>query len=198
MRRILALSVIWIGLSLIPAQAHIIPAFVGATPSGGNTVWTYSIDITSGQSVTTGDFFTIYDFGPFLAGTGNQPSGWTLTSSLLSTAPPQTNPPDDPGILNLTWTYTGPTLPPTAGILPFEVTIAGVTPSPVPIRTSYFAATGTQLGSGDKLGNVGQISVPVLGPTVPEASTFSLLVSASGLMGVYWIVSRFRKRQLRA
>jgi hypothetical protein len=188
----LSLSVLWV--AVLAARADIIPTFTGATSSGGNTVWNYTIDITNGQNVTSGDFFTIYDFGPFLAGTGVQPSGWTLTSALLGVTPSQTRPADDPAILNLTWTYNGPTITGT-GLGPFSVTIAGVTPSPAPIRTSHFAAEATQIGSGNKIDNVGQISVPVI---VPEASTLSLFVSASGLMGVCWIVSRFRKRHLRA
>jgi hypothetical protein len=187
--------VLW--AAVLAARADIIPAFTGVTPSGENTVWTYTIDITSGQNVKAGDFFTIYDFGPFIAGTDVQPSGWTLGSSLVGITPSQTLPPDDPTLLNLTWTYSGPTII-GEGLGPFEVTIAGVTPSPVPIRTSHFAAEATQIGSGDKVDNVGLISVPVIGPTVPEASTFSLLVSASGLMGICWLVTRLRKRQLRA
>jgi hypothetical protein len=187
----LSLSVLWV--AVLAARADIIPSFTGATSSGGNTVWSYTIDITNGQKVTSGDFFTIYDFGPFIAGTGVQPSGWTLSSAFVGLTPSQTLPPDDPAILNLTWKYNGPTIPTNTTLAPFSVTIAGVTPSPAPIRTSYFAAEATQIVSGDKIDNVGQISVPV-----PEASTFSLFVSASGLMGVCWIVSRFRKRQLRA
>ena len=198
-KRIFALSlsigVLW--MAGLTAQAHIIPSFDGATSSGGNTVWTYSIDVTSLQNVTTGDFFTIYDFGPFIAGTSNQPSGWTLSSSFLGVNPSQLiiNG-DDPTLLNLTWTYNGPTILSNTTLAPFEVTIAGVTPSPVPIRNSFFAAEATAAGAHpDKQDHIGQISVPVI---VPEASTFSLLVGASGLMGVCWIVSRLRKRQLRA
>jgi hypothetical protein len=184
--------------AVLVARADIIPSFVGVTPSGGNTVWTYSIDITSQQMVTAGDFFTIYDFGPFIAGTGNQPSGWTLTSSLLGVTPAHVAPTDDANILNLTWTYNGPTIP-TSTLAPFEVTLTGAMPSPVPFRNSHFAAEATSIDPPhSKLDNIGQISVPVLGPTVPEASTLSLLVSASSLMGVCWIVSRLRKRQLRA
>jgi len=188
----LSLSVLWV--AVLAARADIIPTFTGATSSGGNTVWSYTIDITSGQNVTTGDFFTIYDFGPFMTGTGVQPSGWALSSAFVGVTPSQTLPPDDPAILNLTWTYSGSTLTGT-GLGPFSVTIAGVTPSPAPIRTSHFAAEGTQISSEDKIDNVGQISVPVI---VPEASTFSLFVGASGLMGVCWIISRLRKHQLRA
>lgn len=190
----LGLSVLWV--AMLTARADIIPSFTGATPSSDNTGWTYTIDITSGQNVMAGDFFTIYDFGSFIAGTDIEPSGWTLSSSLVGITPSQTLPSDDPTLLNLTWKYSGPTII-GVGLGPFEVTIAGVTPSPVPIRASHFAAEATQIGTNDKIDNVGLISVPVIGPTVPEASTFSLLISASGLMGVCWIVSRFRKRQLR-
>lgn len=192
-RKIITLTLSMLSAAVL-ARADIIPSFVGGTPSGGNTVWTYSIDITSLQMVTTGDFFTIYDFGPYIVGTGNQPSGWTLTSSLLGVNPSFVTPTDDPTLLNLTWTYNGPTIPTNTTLSPFEVTIAGPMPA---IRDSHFAAEATATGPHpDKVDNIGQISVPVLGPLVPEASTFSLFVSASGLMGVCWIVSRLRKRHL--
>jgi PEP-CTERM motif len=160
-------------------RADIIPSFSGVTAgSGTSTVWNYTINITTDQQVTTGDFFTIYDFGPFIAGSNVQPAGWTFSSSLSATAPANTNPPNNPTLEDLTWTYTGTTtIPSGTDVGTFSVTQATsvFTSSPV-TQTGYFAAQATRsLGNNLKISNVGQIPVPV---PVPEPTTLSLLAIA--------------------
>ena len=179
MNRIIALLACFVAITV--ARADIIPTFTGTSPSGGNTTWSYKIDITTNAQVTTGDFFTIYDFGPFVAGSNVQPAGWTLTSSLVGPTPAGVAPPDDPTITNLTWTYTGPTIPESSGIGPFSVATIGVQLE-VQTALTYFAgqATNTNPGSaGSKLNNVGRITVPAPVP-VPEPATLSLLALGAG------------------
>jgi len=171
-------------IAVAVVRGDIIPSFLNATPSGGNTVWAYQIDITSDAKITTGDFFTIYDFGPFIAGSNVQPSGWTLSSSLVGPTPSGVVPPDDPKVLNLTWTYSGPTISTSSGIGPFSVTIAGTQTNTF---RSYFAAQATSNMSG-KLNNVGRISVPA---PIPEPTTLSLL--ALGATGAAIRALRRRK-----
>jgi hypothetical protein len=177
--------------AIAAARGDIIPVFTGTSPSSTNTVWGYQIDITSNQQVTTGDFFTIYDFGPFISGSNVQPTGWTFTSSLLTPPPSGTNPPDDPTLLNLTWRYTGAaTIPTDSTVGPFSVTVAGTQFQEVPnTRSSYFAAQATRTGDpgGTKINNVGKISVPV---AIPEPTTLSLL--ALGAAGA--AARAFRRR----
>jgi PEP-CTERM motif len=165
-------------VAIATVRGDIIPSFSGTSPgSGTNTVWSYHIDITSDQQVTTGDFFTIYDFGPFISGTNVQPSGWSFSSSLLTTPPPGVTPPDDPNVLNLTWTYTGSAPIPTGSTLcPFSVTIATSQFDEAPrTRQSYFAALATRTTDppNTKISNVGRIPVPV---AIPEPTTLSLLI----------------------
>ena len=106
------MSLIALVAAVAAVHADIIPSFAGTSAGGGtNTVWNYTINITSDQQVMTGDFFTIYDFGPFVAGSATQPAGWTFSSSLVTTPPANTNPPDNPSLANLTWTYAGVTIP---------------------------------------------------------------------------------------
>lgn len=175
-------AVVIIGVFAAIALAHgdIIPSFSGTSPSGTNTVWGYQINITTDQHVTTGDFFTIYDFGPFISGSNAQPSGWTFSSSLLTAPPPGINVPDNPSLANLTWTYTGSvTIPTGSSVGPFSVTVAGTQflEAP-PTSNSYFAAQATRLTggtAGTKISNVGQIPVPV---AIPEPSTLSLMLLA--------------------
>jgi PEP-CTERM motif len=198
MKKILGLGLIGLVAVTAAARADIIPTFIGTSSTGDpfnpNTVWSYNIDITSRQNAVTGDFFTIYDFGSFLAGSVTQPTGWTLTSTYLGTTPAQTIPNDDPSLLNLTWTYSGPTIsgnsPEGKGIGPFSVTVFG---SPTLPRISNFAAQGTLAAgpnAGSKLANVGDIRVPT---PVPEPSTFTLVGLSCGLALIGRAISRRRK-----
>ncbi len=188
MRKIIALY-ITIGMVVVSARADIIPSFTGTTISGPNTVWGYQIDITSDQIVTAGDFFTIYDFGPFIAGSNSQPSGWSFSSSLVGPTPAGINAPDNPNILNLTWTYIGSSNLTGTGIGPFSVMIAGVQEVPL-TRDSFFAAQGTRATGGDagtKVNNVGRIPVPA---PIPEPSSVALI----GLGAFSWAIARWRRR----
>src|SRR6266478_2825211 len=83
------------------------PTLSSITPSGSDFTWNYSANVTVDQRVEHDDFFTIYDFGNFVAGSNTQPAGWAFSSALLGRTPPLVLPHDDPGILNLTWTYIG-------------------------------------------------------------------------------------------
>lgn len=173
-------------------RGDIIPSFGGTSPgTGTNTVWNYVIDITSNQQVTTGDFFTIYDFGPFVMGSNLQPTGWTFSSALVTTPPTGTNPPDNPTLENLTWTYTGTATIPTGTHLGnFSVTVATPQFQEVPsTRNGYFAAMATRNdGGGTKINNVGQVPVPV---PIPEPTTLSLLA----LAGVGSALRAIRRRK---
>ena len=164
---------------LVSVRADIIPSFAFTSPgSGTNTVWNYSINITTDEQVTTGDFFTIYDFGPFIAGSNVQPTGWTFSSSLVTAPPANTNPPDNPGLANLTWTYTGATTITSGTHLgPFAVTQPTATFQEVPsTQQGFFAAKATRNdGSNSKISNVGNVPVPV---PVPEPTTMTLLALA--------------------
>lgn len=186
-----AIAIIGLFAAVGLAHGDIIPSFTGTSPSGTNTVWGYKIDITSNQQVTTGDFFTIYDFGPFISGSNVQPSGWTFSSALVTPPPSGISVPDNPSLENLTWTYTGSTTIPTGSSLgPFSVTQATTQFQESPQTTSsYFAAQATR-DSGDhagtKINNVGRIPVPV---PIPEPSTLSLM-----LIGLAGAASRTLRR----
>lgn len=168
-------------LAVAALRADIIPTFSGTSPgSGTNTVWNYTINITSDQQVTTGDFFTIYDFGKFILGSNAQPAGWTFSSSLSAPAPPNTSPPNNPTLEDLTWTYTGTATIPTGTHLgPFSVTQATSIFQGAPsMQVGFFAAQATRFtgqNSGTKVSNVGNVPVPV---PVPEPTTLSLLALA--------------------
>jgi hypothetical protein len=180
-----------LGISSVAVRGDIIPSYVSAVPTGqGTTVITYEIDFTAEQNGTNGDFFTIYDFGSIVPNSSTQPSGWTFSTQAVGNNPAKTAAPDDPGVLNLTWTYTGSTTSSGTGLGPFTVTVPGTFDVELnPTRNGFFAALGTLVvgpNAGSQVGNVGQLVIPVV---VPEPASLALLLFGSGLL-----LSRSRKR----
>ena len=111
MRKKFALGLFTTIAAVVGANADIIPTLNPAAPApeSGAFRWNYATNVTVDETVNPGDFFTIYDFGDFVAGSNLQPTGWTFSSSLVGTNPSLVTPNDDPTLLNLTWTYTGTT-----------------------------------------------------------------------------------------
>ena len=179
-RGLLALA----GTALI-AHADIIPSYESTTPSGGNFQINYTAVVTGDQRVEAGDFFTIYDFSGLVLNSAMMPPDWSFTSLLVGVTPSQTDPPDDPMIRNLTWTYTGAT--PIIGPAPLG-TFSAVS-NFGQSHPGYFAAEATANPGGNKIDNVGVIPVPV-----PEISTFSQILEVCGLGIVGFAASWLRKR----
>jgi PEP-CTERM motif len=180
-KRLSSLSLIIIALSLRGVLGDIIPSFDSASAFGNNAVWNYDINVVSQTEVQTGDFFTIYDFGNFIPGSNSQPIGWALTASDVGTTPGQVLPTDNPSVLNLTWTFDGPTIiGPALDLGVFRVTVAG----PVsPLGISQFASQSTLASgpnAGTKLQNIGAISVPI---AIPEPGTSTLLAIGAAFLG---------------
>jgi len=93
------------------AQAGIIPASVTVTPEAGNFRWTYSIVLPTDMKLQAGNYFTIYDFGGLVPGSITAPTDWSVSSTNSGPVPTGLNPNDDANVPNLTFTYTGATIP---------------------------------------------------------------------------------------
>jgi hypothetical protein len=93
------------------AHAGLLPVSVTVTPEGGNYRWTYAIVLPTDMKLQSGNFFTIYDFNGYVPGGESAPEGWTLNVTKGGGTPDRLKPNDDTGLDNLTWTYTGPTIP---------------------------------------------------------------------------------------
>lgn len=189
MRRICILGLAAFSAMTIVAYADVIPTLSSIVPSGSDFTWNYSANVTVDQRVEHDDFFTIYDFGNFAAGSNTQPTGWMFSSALVGRTPGLVLPHDDPNILNLTWTYIGKT--PIVG--PAALGIFSVNTNTDQVGTSDFAAQATRNGGpndGTKIANVGNISVPV-----PEMSALLPIFSvcSAGLLAL--LPSFLRRRQ---
>src|SRR4051795_4479824 len=70
-------------------------AFASATVNSGSPVaeagnfrFPYSIAISSGDKIATGNFFRVYDFNNLIAGSVLTAPGWSVSTSLSNPTPP--------------------------------------------------------------------------------------------------------------
>jgi hypothetical protein len=190
MKKIHLLGIMAVSATMLSVRADIIPTLDPNPPAAttGGFLWNYSANVTVDQKVTTGDYFTIYDFGNFLAGSNLQPVGWTFSSSLVGTTPGLVNPTDNASLLNLTWTYIGEQ--PIVGPNPLgQFSVVNDTNQ---LTTAFFAAEATRStgpNTDSKVDNVGHVSVPV-----PEMSALLPILSicVAGLLS--FVPSLLRRR----
>lgn len=172
----------------VAARADIIPTLSSVTGSSPNFTWNYSANVTVDETINTGDFFTIYDFGSIAPGSNTQPTGWTFSQALVGPTAALTSPTDNPSILNLTWTYTGTT--PIVGSA--ALGIFSVITSTDQLKVGQFTAEATRNSgpnAGTKVDNIGSVSVPV-----PEPSALFPILSLCAAIGV----DRFFRRRKTA
>ena len=96
--------------AVAPAQAGLLPVSVTVTPESGNFRWAYSIVLPTDMQLQSGNFFTIYDFDGYVAGSEMAPEGWAVTTSNVGPTPDRLTPVDSADVTNLTFTYNGPTI----------------------------------------------------------------------------------------
>jgi len=190
-KTLLLTGTVGIGLLAIgtsPARADIIPALDSVTPAGSNFLWSYHADLHESQrldaSLSYSDFFTIYDFAGYVPGSATAPAGWIVSSSNVGLTPPGANPfppADDPGMPNLTWTFTGATIDgPATGLGPFTA----ISTDSQPILGSYTSQSTNNTLSTPPNGLPGDNSGFVNVPADPEPCTMALLgLGAAPLLG---------------
>jgi hypothetical protein len=169
----------------LAARADIIPTLSSVTGSTPNFTWNYSANVTVDQTINTGDFFTIYDFGTIAPGSNTQPTGWTFSQALVGPTAALTSPTDNPNILNLTWTYTGTA--PISGSA--ALGMFSIITSTDQLKTGQFTAQATRNSgpdAGTKVSNIGAVSVPV-----PESSALLPIIGVCAAA----VFSRLLRRQ---
>jgi hypothetical protein len=185
MRKSFILGLVLLGSGILAARADIIPTLSSVTGSTPNFTWNYSANVTVDQTINTGDFFTIYDFGTIAPGSNTQPTGWTFSQALVGPTAALTSPTDNPNILNLTWTYTGTAPISGSAALGMFSVITGTDQ----LKTGQFTAQATRSSgpdAGTKVSNIGAVSVPV-----PESSALLPIIGVCAAA----VFSRLLRRQ---
>src|ERR1700730_1370837 len=185
MRKAFILGLVLLGSGVLIARGDIIPTLSSVTGSTPNFTWNYSANVTVDQTITTGDFFTIYDFGTIAPGSNTQPTGWTFSQALVGPTAALTSPTDNPNILNLTWTYTGTAPISGSAALGMFSVITGTDQ----LKTGQFTAQATRSSgpdAGTKVSNIGAVSVPV-----PESSALLPIIGVCAAA----VFSRLLRRQ---
>ncbi len=207
LRRTWIMSVLAAGLIALvanaPARAGLLPVSVTVQPESGNFRWTYSVMLPTDYKLQSGDYFTVYDFKGYQAGSGSvlsaapgldaaSAANWTFSTSKTGPTPALLSPTDNPGIDNLTWTYTGPTQTGQVGLGNFIATSAFSAST-----STFFTATSHGANTGDTDNNItstlaptGEVGPP---PPVPEPATLALLGIGLPLVGGVRMIRRRRK-----
>lgn len=186
-----------------PARAGLLPVSVSVQPEAGNFRWTYSIVLPTDMKLQAGDYFTIYDFGGYVAGSGQVLSPypddaatgfWTLSTGKTGPTPDRLNPQDDANTDNLTWTYNGPTIP--AG----KVTLGNFAATSLfeNSQASFFTATNPRAAGGERDSNITETITPTglltpPTPGVPEPTTLALAGLGLPIVGVARWLRRKKK-----
>jgi hypothetical protein len=176
-------------------KADIIPLFDVVVDNGdGTCTFNYNVEVSGGTRVNTGDYFTIYDFNGYIAGSAFAPADWAIATPLTGVTPGNQIVVDDPSIVNLTFTYTG-----AATIFGPVFPLGG--PDAFGADSKFCRPfVGGQYASSTHKNNPGKPdnNTPqenqgsVVTPAVPEASSLALLLPGLVPLG---IVLRRRSRK---
>ena len=161
--------------TLVPHHT-LTPSLASATPGG---LWSYNADLTSGQLAAG-----------YVAGSIAAPVDWTPTTALTGSPFGASLGLDDPALINLTFTYNGPTINQAIGAQTFTGFTANTTD--LGQVADDWASHDHDITSAPATGAQGTILVP--SNAVPDGgSTVALLgVALAGLEGLRRIV-RTRK-----
>lgn len=168
------------------ADAGLIPGAVTVVPGSGYYQFKYNVSLPSDYKVKSGDFFTIYDFHGYVAGHDAQPAGWTFSTGMTGPNPPGIAPSDSGGVVNLTWTYSGPDLTTPGSLGVFEAASSFGKTGDV-----QFASRDHRMLDGRAVGNYTLTDGPdPTRPSAPEPATLLMIALGLPLVGVWFARGR--------
>lgn len=160
--------------------------------TNGASDYTFSYQGTLGpdEGLRSGDRLIIYDFAGYIAGSIFSPSP-SVIASVEAVSPGGLITPgfdDDPSVVNLVFTYTGPAFRASGG--PFAAldfnglgarsTLGGLLDDAFFALTTKNNPSNVPGGAGSPLYMLGWVSVPA---AIPEPTTWALLLGGFGLTG---------------
>ena len=175
------------------AQAGVITlqSLVANGPS--DFTFTYQGTLGPDEGVVSGDRLIIYDFRGYIADSIFSDIA-TVTATTELTSPSGIVTPgfdDDPGIINLVFTYVGPPFRASGGPLaPFDFDGLGARSTfGGTISDAFFGLStknnpdGIPGGSGTKIFSLGEVAVPNQ-QAIPEPATWAMMLGGFGLIGM--------------
>jgi hypothetical protein len=192
-----------------PGHAALIPVLDSVSASSSNTTYTYQVDLLPDESLDpsgtagvtcpgpasslvqcnpAGTFVTIYDIPDFVSASSSSP-GWFATVQTTGITPSTVSGAfDDPGLVNVTFFYTGPVVMAQGTEIPltgFEIvsSIGGTSNG----EFAYQATKDTGMESGNTDQGDGPVVVPGSGSViqaVPEPSSMGLWGGGLVLLGI--------------
>ncbi len=190
-KQLIKAAVIVLLLAPTASAASILPTYVSQTDVGGG-LWEYryQLNLTISSQVDSDlgpSYFTFYDIPGLInpAATGS----WIFSTALLGLTAPLTAPTDNPGYLNVTFTYNsnvqvvGPQL---------LTTVTFQSNSSVIDPFKQYTARDYKQSDGSPQSNIGFVNGPSTDTGVPEPEGFLLM--GAGLIGVAY-ANRRRSNQ---
>jgi hypothetical protein len=178
------------------ANAAVITLESVTTNGANDFTFNYQGTLGPDEGVRTGDRLVIFDFAGYIAGSVFAPSPG-VTASVEFTSPTALVTPgftDDPTLVNLVFTYTGPDIRNTGGpFAPFDFnglgarsTLGGRARDAFFTRTTKNNPDGQPGGSNTAVFTLGSVTVPGTGnnpDAIPEPATWAMLLGGFGMLG---------------
>lgn len=185
-------------LAMSSATAHATTVFLeGVTPVGSQFRFSYGGSLSPTEGVKSGSTLVVYDFAGYVDGSiaatsPNISATTAFTSNGLILDPSFT---DDPNIVNLVFTYTGPdfqTTPAPPGSPYPALDFTGLSARSIYGKVNFdgfstLTVKNTPFEAGTNVFSTGSVGIP---SPVPESATWAMLIAGIGMVG-----AAMRRRQ---